>query len=244
MDDQYGKRALDFVEALRRCTDAPAICDLLVAELAAFGFTYVTDWTLPGPGESPGKGVLLNTRPADYVEHYVEHNLVVRDPVMTELRHTVDPFSWSDVRSRRPLTQSLLRIMDEATDFGSREGFVVPILTRSGSIAIVSACGPEPDLTPRARAALEMICIYAHEALKRTLARADRADTAQTPLTGREREIMRWVAAGKSDDEIGDILSISAATVTKHVKNAKVKLGAYRRTYAVVRAIRSGEIQI
>jgi hypothetical protein len=99
MDDLYGKRALDFVESLRHCADATSICDLLVEELAAFGLTHVTDWTLPGPGESVDKGVLLNTRPADYVEHYVGQNLVVRDPVMTELRHTVDPYSWGDVRA-------------------------------------------------------------------------------------------------------------------------------------------------
>ena len=119
MDDLYGKRALDFVESLRHCADATSICDLLVEELAAFGLTHVTDWTLPGPGESVDKGVLLNTRPADdYVEHYVGQNLVVRDPVMTELRHTVDPYSWGDVRARRSLTRNLLRIMDEAAEFG------------------------------------------------------------------------------------------------------------------------------
>jgi DNA-binding CsgD family transcriptional regulator len=55
---------------------------------------------------------------------------------------------------------------------------------------------------------------------------------------------MRWVAAGKTDDEIGEILTISRETVTTHVENAKIKLNATRRTYAVVQALRFGEISL
>lgn len=55
---------------------------------------------------------------------------------------------------------------------------------------------------------------------------------------------MRWVAAGKTDDEIGEILTIGRETVTTHVENAKVKLNATRRTYAVVQALRFGEIHL
>ncbi len=69
-----------------------------------------------------------------------------------------------------------------------------------------------------------------------------REETNHTPLTAREREIMQWVAVGKTDDEIGEILSLTTRTVTFHVENAKQKLDTFRRTYAVVQAIRSGEI--
>lgn len=55
---------------------------------------------------------------------------------------------------------------------------------------------------------------------------------------------MTWIAAGKSDDEIGDILSIATSTVTSHVENSKQKLDAFKRTYAVVKAIRLGEIRV
>jgi LuxR family quorum sensing-dependent transcriptional regulator len=55
---------------------------------------------------------------------------------------------------------------------------------------------------------------------------------------------MRWVAAGKSDAEIAEILSISPGTVTLHVERAKRKLDAFRRTFAVVKAVRCGEITL
>jgi DNA-binding CsgD family transcriptional regulator len=89
-----------------------------------------------------------------------------------------------------------------------------------------------------------LISLYSHEALKRKLLEQRRPDKAHTPLTPREREVMRWVAAGKSDLEIADILSIAPGTVTVHVEHAKRKLDAFRRTFAVVKAIRCGEITI
>jgi LuxR family quorum sensing-dependent transcriptional regulator len=80
--------------------------------------------------------------------------------------------------------------------------------------------------------------------LRRSLIQSQREDAVHTPLTPREREIMQWVAVGKTDDEIADILSIGTTTVTSHVENAKQKLDAFRRTYAVVQAIRFGEITL
>ena len=45
-------------------------------------------------------------------------------------------------------------------------------------------------------------------------------------LTARELECMRWVAAGKTDAEIGNILSVSEATIKFHINGARRKLGA------------------
>ena len=60
-----------------------------------------------------------------------------------------------------------------------------------------------------------------------------RSVVSATPLTPREREIMQWVAVGKTDEEIADILSIGTTTVTSHVENAKQKLDdAFRRAEA------------
>ena len=242
--DQYAKRTLDFVERLQSLSNYDDICREIVTELKWFGFTYVTFWEVPGPGKDFLSGILYNNRPQEYVDRYLEKNYVLRDPVVTELRNTVDTYSWSDVRKRRELTKSETNIIDEAREFAVRDGLTVPIVKLSGSLSVFSPCGYEPDLSQRARSALEIIGIYSHEALKRSLIRSQRDVHAQMPLTPREREVMQWVAAGKTDSEIGDILSISTTTVTSHVENAKFKLDAFKRTYAVVQAIRLGEISL
>jgi LuxR family quorum sensing-dependent transcriptional regulator len=242
--DVYGKRTLDFVERLQKLDSYDDICRQIASEMEWFGFSYVSSWSMPGPGDVPSDCLLLNTRPQDYVEHYIEKNYMIRDPVVTELRTNLTPFSWNDLRGRRNLSKGEKAIMDESRDFGVTDGFIVPIVTPSGSIALFSPCGADPDLSDRARAAIEVIGMYSFHALKRAVLKTQRAETAHTPLTPREREIMQWVAAGKSDEEIAKILALSMPTVTWHVENAKRKLDAFRRTYAVVQAIRLGEIAL
>ena len=56
-------------------------------------------------------------------------------------------------------------------------------------------------------------------------------------LTGREREVVRWLAAGKSNRQIAVILGISPRTVQKHLERTFRKLGVENRTAAVMRAL-------
>jgi DNA-binding CsgD family transcriptional regulator len=60
---------------------------------------------------------------------------------------------------------------------------------------------------------------------------------AQLPLTVRERDVLSWVAAGKTDRDIADILAISPRTVHKHLQRVYCKLGVETRTAAVMRAL-------
>jgi DNA-binding CsgD family transcriptional regulator len=51
-------------------------------------------------------------------------------------------------------------------------------------------------------------------------------------LTRREKEILDWVAYGKSNSEIAAILGITSATVGKHLEHIYPKLGVENRTAA------------
>jgi DNA-binding CsgD family transcriptional regulator len=60
---------------------------------------------------------------------------------------------------------------------------------------------------------------------------------ASSELTPREREVLRWLATGKTDGEIAALLSLSPRTVQKHLEHIYVKLGVETRTSAVTRAL-------
>ena len=62
----------------------------------------------------------------------------------------------------------------------------------------------------------------------------------QPPLTVREREILRHMMLGLSNKEIASRVSIALGTVKTHVKAVLAKLGAARRTEAVIIAQRRG----
>jgi DNA-binding NarL/FixJ family response regulator len=63
---------------------------------------------------------------------------------------------------------------------------------------------------------------------------------ALDPLTEREREIVGWVATGRSNDEIAAELFLSSATVRTHVGRAMRKLRARDRAQLVVLAWHAG----
>jgi len=60
--------------------------------------------------------------------------------------------------------------------------------------------------------------------------------SASGTLSRREREVLDWVAAGKSDAQAAAILGISVRTVHKHLEHIYEKLGVEGRTAAVMRA--------
>lgn len=61
-------------------------------------------------------------------------------------------------------------------------------------------------------------------------------------ITEREREVLQWIAAGKSNWEIGKILEISEFTVKNHVQSLLKALGVTSRAHAATKAMSSGLI--
>ena len=74
------------------------------------------------------------------------------------------------------------------------------------------------------------------------LAQTPTADARTTILTSREQDVLRLLALGRSNRQIGEDLFISAKTASVHVSNILAKLGAASRTEAVAVAYRQGLI--
>ncbi|MBB4952673.1 DNA-binding response OmpR family regulator [Agrobacterium vitis] len=55
-------------------------------------------------------------------------------------------------------------------------------------------------------------------------------------LTQRESEVLLWIARGKPNRDIGEILGLAARTVNKHLEQIYVKLGVENRASAAVKA--------
>lgn len=91
----------------------------------------------------------------------------------------------------------------------------------------ITACGHE-HLT-----ALHLASVYYGLFL---MQKKSSPDHSHRPLTRREVECMRWVAAGKTDWEVSRILGISEKTVQEHVGHAITKLQANTRAHAVAKA--------
>jgi LuxR family maltose regulon positive regulatory protein len=89
--------------------------------------------------------------------------------------------------------------------------------------ALVRACGQPAAVPPRSRA-------------------AGAAPGLAEPLTDRELEVLRLLAAGRSNQRIAHDLVVALDTVKKHVTHVLGKLGAANRTEAAARARQLGLI--
>ena len=87
---------------------------------------------------------------------------------------------------------------------------------------------------------LEAIAARLERAHQQTGYKADFSSAeplTQLGLSGREAEILLWVAQGKSNFETGLILDISAGTVKKHLEHIYEKMGVEGRNAASLRAL-------
>jgi DNA-binding NarL/FixJ family response regulator len=66
---------------------------------------------------------------------------------------------------------------------------------------------------------------------------AERVDGDDERLTHREREVVRMMAGGYSNREIGGALGVAERTVKNHVSSILAKLGVRDRTRAVLKAL-------
>jgi DNA-binding CsgD family transcriptional regulator len=227
-------KTLDFIAEIDGVDDSESVRLLFQRFLEVeIGLTNVVCLKVPNASETLNNTIYFNTRPEAWTEHYVEANHIYNDPMVRELFKTYDPYAWSDVLKRRDLERADLRIVQEAGEFGMREGFVVPIYQLNGYFGLVSAAGGKLELSDRMRSVLQLTSIYVHDKVAR-LHRAMREQKAN--LTPREVECLKWVSAGKSDWVIGEILH--------YIESAKRKYEVTTRVQAVLFAARDGYINL
>jgi DNA-binding NarL/FixJ family response regulator len=107
----------------------------------------------------------------------------------------------------------------------------------AGVAGFVLKEAPMDDLL-RALEAVAAGTVYVDPVLAGTLA-ASSVGSQLPQLTQRERDVLRLLADGLSNEEIGKRLFISSETVRTHVRKAMSKLDADTRTQAVARALRN-----
>ncbi|TEU11875.1 MAG: response regulator transcription factor [Anaerolineales bacterium] len=79
----------------------------------------------------------------------------------------------------------------------------------------------------------------AAKVMKKALGQEE-AEEEAIPLSERELEVLRLVAKGRTDRQIGQILCISTTTVRSHVQSILEKLECANRTEVAVRAVTEG----
>jgi len=129
----------------------------------------------------------------------------------------------ADTDLQSVLTEQLMRLRHQSSA-SQHAKVVLEIGARRLEVAVVSSVGPNEWLFRLT----ESIVVVEEEVLQRTLA-----------ISTRESEVLLWVSRGKSNREIGEILTISPRTVDKHIAQIFAKLGVANRASAAARAVKA-----
>lgn len=178
----------------------------------------------------------------DWKQHYAARNFHRVDPTIHRSALSIAPVDWT----RFERDQRFESVFRSANDFGiTPQGITVPIRGPYGDRGLLSVTSAIPDrewqqLRRFIMGDLQLAAVHMHDAVMRSGLLLPQL--ARPLLSGREREVLQWAAAGKSQQDIGDILGISTRTIEVHLRSAREKLGALTTVQAVGRAIGLGLI--
>lgn len=175
------------------------------------------------------------------------HNrrLALRSSFLHAARVFAEPIWYADGRLGSWRPTRLLDAIDVA-DVGARFGYtgalIAPAHLPAGQVGAVVWVTDRP---------VDMAAVFARHAeamftlaLRFLAAHAEQVGPCRTPmraqLSPREAQCVRWAAAGKTNAEIGAILSLSVSTVRFHLRNAGAKLGAATRARMIQAATSQG----
>ena len=136
--------------------------------------------------------------------------------------------AWADLNEPYPLGLTLLEAAEYALACGDRDGAAARL---QRAVPLAAGLGAQP--------LSKQIAALARRARIRLDGQdGDVAapDNGALRLTGRERDVLRLVAAGRSNREIAAELFISPKTASVHVSNILAKLGAASRGEAAAKA--------
>ncbi len=160
-----------------------------------------------------------------------------RCPVTRHALDTDEAFFWTKTISKRGEKYRVVR----APRGAGIHGLQVPIFGRAGLEGAMSFGGEGVDGSAQTRLLLTLVGVAAFRSASRLMEAQEREIGGH--LSPREREVLRWTAAGRRQADIAETLGLSERTVENHLRRARLRLGATTTAQAIRSAIRSGEIE-
>ncbi|MBI3699102.1 MAG: autoinducer binding domain-containing protein [Afipia sp.] len=226
------------IDTFNRCKSSGLLSESISAFSKRLGYEYAAHIAGPSANSIFKQRLLLSTWPRGWVDQYSQPGWNKRDRVAHALRVKKNAFLWSSVEINKDDIYANRVMVTAARDFGMRCGICVPIHGHGGYQSGFSFSGYEADQSADALGLMQLVGVYA---VNKFASFGGQIKIAGA-LSSRERDVMTWIALGKTAWDIGEILNIAEDTVNKIAKTAMAKLDAHTRAQAAVEAFRRGEI--
>jgi len=240
VDVKFSSDILDMIACASTQDDMTKIFDAI---REGYGIDNLVYHAVNVRGLTKDGAFLRLTYSDEWIEQYYKQDYFKIDPVVEEGTRAFMPFNWGDLdwesKRRREFLEDANR-----HDVGTN-GLSVPIRGPDGQHAIfsITTSRSSGSWNRQMRAHLPQLHSIAHSVHEATI----RVEGVKTPDTGvslsdRERDVLQWAGAGKTTDEIAEVLGIAERTVRVYLDTSRHKLNASNRTHAVARALGLGLI--
>jgi DNA-binding CsgD family transcriptional regulator len=214
-----------FVDSLVEGVDTVSLGATLSDVAEAFGFPLFAYFSIPAGLKSTAW--LISNYSSEWTGRYVRDGYERRDPVIIKAENAVEPFVWGEGAASRVNLADERRFFEEASAFGIRWGYTIPMQEHGIKVAAVTFAGsksvPSFERTFELQGRiLQLMAMYFHRHAKRLLGGSRIVNGIV--LTKRELECLEWASRGKSARDMAQILGVSRRTAAFHLDNARAKL--------------------
>lgn len=236
----------EFIYTSNQCATPQELTDKFLSFLNQFGLTRFVMSEMSHDSRSlkeNNHGILVNY-PEEWMSHYVANHYIEHDPVYQTALVARKPFTWDTAYKNQNVSTVAERVMHEAHECKLYDGIALSIFQPLGQIIGMGLAASEKgaeydknDLSIVHAAANQFFVAYAD------LVGMNDTPNVEIKLTEREREVVLWLARGKTKSEISDILVISESTIKRYCESVYKKLNVNERGQAVAKSLRMGLIK-
>ncbi|MEJ6391358.1 helix-turn-helix transcriptional regulator [Gymnodinialimonas ulvae] len=227
------------LEKLGKVTRRRDLWCALLDYLHAKGIQSVSYHTT-GP-DNKTADIVADGFPDKWICSYIKKRLVQIDPMPTLAAQLARPFFWHEVYDLTDNAESTHRYMELLNAANLGDGLALYVFGPGLQNAYVGLGFGDNEITLTPEDVLEIQCVVQAAHLRFLDLSSD--GRPANPLTPREHEVLDWVARGKSNGVIAEILGTSPHTVDTHIRAIYRKLNVTDRTSAALKAVSSGLLQ-
>lgn len=222
------------IQLLFTAPDDAEFFRILSTTAKKLGFDYCAyGLRLPLPITVP-KLILFNNYSPQWQQRYIQKNYIAIDPTVSHGLRSIAPFVWSE-----ETYMENRNFWDDARAHGLRAGWAQACHDANGVKGLLNLIRSDNQISLKELESISLQLAWltqtAHIGLS-LLAVPKYLPEASANLTGKEIEVLRWTADGKTSGEIGEILNIAERTVNFHITNTLRKLEAPNKTAAAIKA--------
>ncbi|WP_147104343.1 LuxR family transcriptional regulator [Tateyamaria sp. syn59] len=233
--------SLDVLEAIRAETDTGALWRLMQRYFNDRGITKISYHHFAANAQAEhAVNVNASGFSNEWVCHYIEQKLYTIDPITEFAQASTTPFLWSDIRALARLTPEQATYLNDMREAGVGDGLAFQVFgpgLRNGYVGL-GVDNPRDLPTEAEVLDFQVVAQVGHV----RYCELNPLPVSPGDLSPRERQILRWIARGKSNSSIADILLVSPHTVDTLVRRIFGKLGVADRTTAAIQGVGAGLI--